>query len=297
MRAPELSSAEELPLVSIVTAVRNGSRYLSALIESVVAQDYPRIEHIVIDDGSDDGGATIRVLQRYPHLRWWTRENQGQYATQNEGLAAATGSIVSVICGDDCYVTPGAVGLAVDHLLAHPEHGCVFGRTLDIGEDGDLLEAQTRIYGRLAARLLRYHCTVLHCALFVRTDDLVEAGGMFDPWYRLAGDWEWMLRLKRNKVAFGHIDQPVALFRVHDTQTSQNRDQLRLEEETRRIFRIYGDNALARRSVGVFLDLHNLVLRAALSFRRGGPRALWADLREWASRRFVGRWESWTLRR
>jgi len=89
-------------------------------------------------------------------------------------------------------------------------------------------------------------------------------------------------------VAFGHIDQPVALFRVHDEQTSQNRDERRLQEETQRIRRIYGENALARRFVGLFLDVPDLVLRAAVSFRRGGPRALWADLKEWASRRFVG---------
>ena len=168
MRSPEPSSNEQLPLVSIITAVRNGSRYLSAVIESVLAQDYPRIEHIVIDDGSDDDDATIRILEQYPHLRWWTRENQGQYATQNEGLAAATGSIVSVICADDCYAAPSAVSIAVDYLLEHREYGCAFGRTLNIGEDGDLLEAQTRIQGRLALQLLKYYCTVPHCALFVR---------------------------------------------------------------------------------------------------------------------------------
>jgi len=288
MRAPELSSDQELPLVSIITAVRNGSRYLSALIESVLAQDYPRIEHIVIDDGSDDDGATIRILEQYPHLRWWSRENEGQYATQNEGLAAATGSIVSVICADDCYVTPSGVSLAVDYLLEHPEYGCVFGRTLYIGEDGDLFEAQTRIHGRLALFLLKYESTIAHCALFVRADDLVEAGAMFDPWYRFCGDWEWLLRLRRNGVAFGHISEPVALFRVHDKQTSQNMDERRLHEEAQRIFTIYGDYALARRFVGLFLDVRNLVLRAAVSLRRGGPRALWADVREWARRRFIG---------
>jgi len=288
MRSPERSSDEELPLVSIITAVRNGSRHLSALIESVLAQDYPRVEHIVIDDGSNDAGATIRILEQYPHLRWWTRENKGQYATQNEGLAAATGSIVSVICADDRYVTPSAIRLAVNYLLEHPEYGCVLGRTLQIGEDGDLLEAQTRISGRLALRLLKYRCTISHCALFVRTDVLLGAGAMFDPWYRLCGDWEWLLRLKQSSVAFGHINQPLALFRVHDKQTSQNRDELRLHEERQRIRRVYGDNALARRFVGLFLDVPDLVLRAAVSFRRGGPRALWADLKEWASRRFVG---------
>ena len=82
---------DELPLVSIVTPVYNGSLYLEEFIRSVLAQDYPRIEHIVIDDGSTDGGATVEILKRFPHLRWWSRENKGQYPTMNEGFAAADG--------------------------------------------------------------------------------------------------------------------------------------------------------------------------------------------------------------
>src|SRR5438876_704742 len=71
------------------------------LIKSVLEQDYLHIEHIIIDDGSTDDGATVEVLKRYPHLRWWSRENKGQYATLNEGLATARGSVVGIISADD----------------------------------------------------------------------------------------------------------------------------------------------------------------------------------------------------
>ena len=74
------------PLITIITPVYNGAEYLDELIQSVLRQDYPNIEHLIIDDGSQDGGATVSVLQKYPHLRWWSRENKGQYATMNEGL-------------------------------------------------------------------------------------------------------------------------------------------------------------------------------------------------------------------
>ena len=65
-------------LVSIITPTCNGAEYLEELIQSVTRQVYPNIEHLVIDDGSQYGGATVAILNRYPHLRWWSRENKGQ---------------------------------------------------------------------------------------------------------------------------------------------------------------------------------------------------------------------------
>ena len=66
-----------MPLVSIITPVYNGAEYLNEMIQSVQRQDYPNIEHLIIDDGSQDDGATVAILEKYPHLRWWSRENKG----------------------------------------------------------------------------------------------------------------------------------------------------------------------------------------------------------------------------
>src|SRR3712207_1545890 len=117
------------PLVSTVTPVFNGSRFLGQLLESVRTQSYPHIEHIVIDDGSNDGGATLDVLRRHPGVRWWTRDNRGQYATLNEGFAAAGGQIMTTISADDFYVNPRAVEEVVDYFQGHSECDLVLGRT------------------------------------------------------------------------------------------------------------------------------------------------------------------------
>src|SRR5512142_3060691 len=99
------------PPVSMVTPVYNGAEYLEDLIHSVLSQDYPNIEHIIIDDGSQDSGATVAILRKYPHLHWWSRPNKGQYATMNEGLLAARGDILCFVNADD-LVAPNAVKTA-----------------------------------------------------------------------------------------------------------------------------------------------------------------------------------------
>ena len=123
------------PLVSIITPVYNGAQYLEELIQSVRGQEYPRIEHLIIDDGSTDGGSTLAILKRNPHLRWWSRENRGQYATMNEGLQAAHGDIVCFVSADDLLV-PGAVGRAAEFFRRCPECDVAIGRTQFITESG-----------------------------------------------------------------------------------------------------------------------------------------------------------------
>lgn len=116
------------PLVSIITPVYNGQKYLAELIESVREQAYPNIEHIIIDDGSTDDGATLAILRHYPHLRWWSRENRGQYATMNEGLESAKGELVCFVSADDVLL-PGAIRCVVEILRRNPEFDGLCGLT------------------------------------------------------------------------------------------------------------------------------------------------------------------------
>ena len=133
---PSITPKESFPLVSILTPVYNGSLYLEEFIQSVLAQDYPRIEHIIIDDGSNDGGATIEILKRYPHLRWWSRPNKGQYPTMNEGFAAATGDYVTFMNADDLYAGPKAISSLVEVFLRDPRLDAVYGEFYSIDSQG-----------------------------------------------------------------------------------------------------------------------------------------------------------------
>jgi glycosyltransferase involved in cell wall biosynthesis len=130
------------PKISVITPVYNAAPYLRALIESVLQQDYPHYEHIIIDDGSTDDGATVRILKEYSHLHWWSHANKGQYATQNDALAAATGDIVSVISADDAYVATSTFRTVAEYWRAHAGVDVIFGQTLLIDQTGNSIKLE-----------------------------------------------------------------------------------------------------------------------------------------------------------
>src|SRR5262249_47492059 len=101
----------EEPLVSIVTPCLNAERFLEETIESVLSQDYPRIEYIVVDGGSSD--RTLEILDRYrTRLTWTTGPDSGAPEAINRGFEASSGTILGFLNADDTYL-PGAVSTAV----------------------------------------------------------------------------------------------------------------------------------------------------------------------------------------
>src|SRR5581483_9052952 len=104
-------------------------------VRSVQEQDYPRIEHIVVDGGSTDG--TIAVLRRHAHVRWVSEPDRGQADAVNKGFAMARGEIFGWLNSDDLYL-PGAIAAAMDVLL---ETGCglVHGGWRQIDEHGGFM--------------------------------------------------------------------------------------------------------------------------------------------------------------
>ena len=111
-------------LVSIVTPSFNQARFLEATIQSVLSQDYPQIEYMIVDGGSSDG--SVEIIRRYQdRLAWWVSEpDRGQTDAINKGFARARGGILAWINSDDTY-QPGAVSEAVTFLETHPEVGMV----------------------------------------------------------------------------------------------------------------------------------------------------------------------------
>ena len=206
------------PLVSIVTPVYNGSKYIEELITSVLDQNYPAIEHIVIDDGSNDNGATIEILKRYPHLRWWSRPNRGAYATINEGLAATTGALVTVICADDKYASTTAISAAVKLFNVYSNCDVVYGYTITIDEDSRVLDIEGPRVGPLW--MFRYYAVVMHCSLLVKRDKIVNAELWFDESFPYSADFDWIMRMIHAGYCFRRLRRPMAMFRMHRLQRS-----------------------------------------------------------------------------
>jgi glycosyltransferase involved in cell wall biosynthesis len=207
--------------VSIITPVYNGSKYLEELIKSVREQDYPRIEHIIIDDGSKDNGATVDILKHHSHLRWWSRENRGAYATMNEGLKAATGDIATFICCDDMYEDSGAISYVVDLWNRMPDIDGFCGEIKVINESGDTLVKRWR-YFRWPASLIKYINYLPHCSFFFDRCKMREGSFFFDTELPYVADAEWAIKLVMSGFPIYYSNRIISRNRQHRQQRSNN---------------------------------------------------------------------------
>ena len=134
-----VSTLSSMPLVSIVTPVYNGARFIGDLIDSVGAQTYPHIEVVVIDDGSDDGGATAAIAAAYGDRITCVRQtNGGVAAALNRGIAAMRGTLFSWLSHDDLYLAD-KVERQVEAYLAFGQRCIVIGDFELFGEDGSVV--------------------------------------------------------------------------------------------------------------------------------------------------------------
>jgi glycosyltransferase involved in cell wall biosynthesis len=275
-------------LISVITPVFNGAEFLAELIDSVRAQDYPDIEHLVIDDGSTDDGATVGVLERFPHLRWWSRPNRGQYETLNEGLREARGEIVTIISADDRAVAPRAFSTAAALLRERQDLDMVYGRVRHIDARGESLPFENFVEprGPFAPWLLRHRSCIYHCAMFVRRPLIVDRGVWFDPALRYLGDWDWIGRLLATGHTIGFVDETLAEYRNHQAQVTVGTDESAWRGEAREICRRSGARPwlcmLLRRLYG----FRHRTYRACWLLRTGGPTLLAA--RVWRGARRLG---------
>jgi glycosyltransferase involved in cell wall biosynthesis len=138
----------ELPLVSIITPSYNQGHYLPQTIQSVLSQDYPNLEYIIVDGGSTDN--SVEVIKQYTdHFAWWVSErDKGHADALNKGFAKATGEILAWLNSDDTF-QPGAIREAVDYLVSHPTVSMVYS-------DANLIDATGKYIGRFPARQTDY---------------------------------------------------------------------------------------------------------------------------------------------
>lgn len=198
-------------LVSIITPSYNQAHFLEATIRSVIAQDYPRVEHIVVDGGSTDG--SLEVIRNYEdHLAAWVSEpDEGQTDAINKGFSMAHGEILAWLNSDDIY-QPHAVSEAVAFLGTHPEVGMVYGDTNFIDEEGRMLgkfNAQQTNYRRLR----RGGVYIPQPAAFWRTS-LWEEVGPLDPTFYFAMDYDLWVRFAK-VTELRYVPRLWANFRVY----------------------------------------------------------------------------------
>jgi glycosyltransferase involved in cell wall biosynthesis len=206
------------PPVSIVIPAYNHAQYVDEAIRSVLAQDYPHVEVIVLDDGSRDG--TREVLRRYENRFYWeTHENMGQAATLTKGWSIAHGEILGYLSADD-RLEPSAVSESVAVLKTRPEAAATYC-------DFNLIDPHSRVIRRLRAPDFSYArmlatvtCPPGPGALFRRA--AYERAGPWDATLRQMPDYDFWLRLGLEGPLV-RIPKVLAGFRVHQASQTYGR--------------------------------------------------------------------------
>lgn len=210
---------------SVITCTWNSADYLPASINSVVSQDYPHIEYIFVDGGSDDG--TLDLIQRIPReVKCVTSIRGGISRAMNQGIELATGDVIAHLHSDDYYLHPQVLSRVAQALETSGAQWC-FGR-IQSDIDGRLVPEGYEVPRYSYARLLKGNF-IPHPATFVRRGALDAVGG-FDQNLRYAMDYDLWLRLGRLAVP-AQLGEPLTAFRRHAGSLSTGNPLAALEED------------------------------------------------------------------
>ena len=179
-----------LPLVTIITSTYRHERYLKQTIDSVLSQDYPRVEYQVINDGSPDG--TEGILRSYgDRIEWETQPNMGEVPTLNKALMRARGDLVGKLSSDD-FLYPGAIRAVVDMFLRNPALVMVFPDFDLVDEEGTVLQTIHKPDLGIVD-VVRHHLCLPGPGTLFRRELLDELGG-FDTRYHIVFDMDFWWR-------------------------------------------------------------------------------------------------------
>jgi glycosyltransferase involved in cell wall biosynthesis len=206
------------PLVSIVTPSFNQARFLDETIRSVLKQDYPNIEYIIVDGGSSDG--SLDIIRKYEKQisKWISEGDMGQTDAVNKGFALATGDLFAWLNSDDVYL-PGAVWEAVNFLESHPHVGMVYGKAYYINDKSERVARYPA--GPTDYKGLRRGVnTIPQQTMFFRSH-LWNMVGPLDPSFYYAMDYDLWTRISAvTPIAFH--DKFMAHFRLQNASKSMN---------------------------------------------------------------------------
>jgi len=199
-------SEPDMPLISIITIVRNGEKYLEQTIQSVINQSYKNIEYIIIDGASTDG--TLNIIAKYENqIDYWISEPDSGIADAfNKGLKYTSGELISFINSDDWYEENAVQTIA--NLYSEKNH--LYCGTLRLFDENNNFMK----YRRSRIHLLKFGMYVMHPTLFVHKCVFEEVGG-FDTLFKIAMDFDFLLRVRKlTKYTFKNSNSTIANMRM-----------------------------------------------------------------------------------
>jgi len=211
-----METRKNLPKVSIITPSYNQAEFIERTIKSVLLQNYPNLEYIIMDGGSTDG--TVEILKKYSKkIIWRSEKDKGQGDAINKGLKLAKGEILGYLNSDD-VLAPGVLKLVVGFFVKNPKKRWVFGKCRIVDEKDKETRKWITAYKNFWLKRYDYRTLLIlnylsQPAVFWRRE-AYEKIGQFDTKEYWELDYDYWLRLGK-KYQPGFINQYLANFRVH----------------------------------------------------------------------------------
>jgi len=212
-----------LPRITVVTPSYNQGEFLERTIRSVIDQDYPDLQYLVIDGGSDDGSAAI--VERYADRidRWVCEPDRGQSHAINKGMRWAEGVLVAWINSDDALL-PGALRAWAESFAAHPEAAVHLGAVDDVDREENPLGGEPSRAGTPEQYLLwgaRGGRRIRQPGAAIRRDCWERVGGLDEDLHNVM-DVDLWIRLAE-VGPFVEVDRPVAINRIYPETKTRSR--------------------------------------------------------------------------
>lgn len=199
------------PLVSVVMPTRNHARFIRDAIDSVLDQNYEKVELIVMDGASTDD--TVNILKSYgDRISWVSEPDNGQTDAINKGMLQASGEVLAYLNSDDILL-PGAIASAVRYFNDHPECDMVYGNADYIDIDGNITGQYATAEFSLE-RLMTDCCVCQPAAFWQRR--IVDRIGPFDVSLQTTMDYDYWLRMATSGGIIHHTSQKLAQSRLHE---------------------------------------------------------------------------------
>lgn len=270
-----MTTASPAPLLTIITVVRNAADALAATIDNVAAEKRVDVEYVVVDGASTDG--TLDVIRARATVvdRFVSEPDRGIYDAMNKGVALARGRWLLFLNAGDCLRPGMAARMLAQAEQAQPPAAVVSGRVEMVDEQGRLLGYTHPLQRGDTQRLLRENC-VAHQATLMRRSLFASHGG-FSLDYKIMGDYEYWIRLRRAGAAILFTDDVVADF-VTNGVSSQRSSYPRARREQLHVLVRHGylsPTAAALQGLWSRILFHaKSVLRALLGARLSGAISL-----------------------
>lgn len=215
---------------TIITVCYNSGKTIERALQSVANQDWSNVEHVVIDGGSTDN--TIEIINNFlPRVtRFVSEPDDGIYDAMNKGLNIASGDVVAFLNADDFY-SDSSVLSSIANLFQRDAFQAIMG---DVGyfKEGNVGRIIRRYRSSIfTPKKLRQGIMPAHPAFFIHRDILTRVGG-FNPSYKIAGDFELVVRIfKRQNIKLGYLPKVLVNMQMGGISTSGWRAKLLINRE------------------------------------------------------------------